>query len=51
MADQVRPPAPRDILFCPFCFQQQFPASAISGLKVYCEICGVDVEVKELVKP
>jgi len=50
MPDESRPPAPREILFCPFCFQQQFLGSAISGPKVYCEICGVDVDVKELVK-
>jgi hypothetical protein len=40
----------RDIRFCPFCFQQQFDVSGIQGDRVYCEICGIDVEVKELVK-
>lgn len=40
----------RQIRFCPYCFQAQFTLAEIKGDKVYCEICGVDVEVKDLVK-
>jgi hypothetical protein len=40
----------RQIRFCPFCFQQQFSLAEITEDKVYCEICGVDVDVKDLVK-
>lgn len=47
---EKRLPSEREIRFCPFCFQQQFTLSEIKGDKVYCEVCGVDVEVKELVK-
>ncbi len=43
-------PSERDIRFCPYCFQQQFTMSEVKTDKVYCEICGVDVEVKDLVK-
>ncbi len=43
-------PSQSQILFCPFCFQQQFSTAEIKGDKVYCDICGVDVEVKDLVK-
>jgi hypothetical protein len=48
MENALRPE--REIRFCPFCFQQQFTVSEIKGDKVYCETCGVDVEVKELTK-
>ena len=40
----------RDFRFCPYCFQQMFEVSGETGEWVYCEICGIDVEVKELVK-
>jgi hypothetical protein len=40
----------RDTRFCPYCFQQTFEMSEISTQFVYCEICGVDVDVKELEK-
>lgn len=43
-------PRPREIRFCPYCFQQQFDVSAIQQDQVYCEICGIDVQVEELVK-
>lgn len=43
-------PSGRDMRFCPYCFQQQFDVSRIQGDRVYCEICGIDVEVTELVK-
>ena len=41
----------REILFCPYCFQQQFDRAEIQGLRVHCEVCGVEVDVKDLVKP
>jgi hypothetical protein len=51
MDTQKPTPLDRQIRFCPFCFQAQFTLSEIVGNKVYCEICGVDVDVKDLVKP
>jgi hypothetical protein len=39
-----------DIRFCPFCFLQQFNVSDLEGGTVYCEVCGLEVEVKELMK-
>ncbi len=39
-----------DVRFCPYCFQMSFDLSEIKGDYIFCEICGVDVEVKELVK-
>jgi hypothetical protein len=41
----------RETLFCPYCFQQQFDRREIQGPRVYCQVCGVEVEVRELVKP
>jgi len=40
----------REIRFCPFCYQQSFEVTELTGEFVYCEICGVDVEVKDLEK-
>jgi len=40
----------RDIRFCPYCYQQTFDVTDMSGQFVYCEICGVDVDVKDLEK-
>jgi hypothetical protein len=40
----------RDVRFCPFCFQMTFEMSEVSGNQVFCEVCGVDIEVKDLVK-
>ncbi len=40
----------RDTRFCPYCFQQEFDVSALEGSTVYCEVCGIEVEVKELMK-
>ena len=48
MPDQ--PVKVREIRFCPFCYQQSFDITEDSGQFVYCEICGVDVEVKDLEK-
>jgi hypothetical protein len=36
--------------FCPFCFMQQFDVSEASGGSVYCDVCGIDIPVGELVK-
>jgi transcription initiation factor TFIIIB Brf1 subunit/transcription initiation factor TFIIB len=40
-----------EMRFCPYCFMQQFEVSedATEG-SVYCEVCGIDVPVKELEK-
>jgi len=40
-----------DKRFCPYCFMQQFEVSetATDG-SVYCEVCGIDILIKELVK-
>jgi len=43
-------PVSRDVRFCPYCFQQTFDISQVTQDYVYCEMCGVDVAVKELVK-
>lgn len=43
-------PIGRDIRFCPYCFQMTFEMSEVTGNKVFCESCGVDIEVKDLVK-
>ncbi len=40
----------RDIRFCPYCYQQSFDVTGLSSQFVYCEICGVDVDVKDLEK-
>ena len=40
----------RDIRFCPYCFQQTFDMAEVSGEWAYCEICGVDIDVKELIR-
>jgi len=39
----------KDIRFCPYCCQMQFEVTGKEGA-VFCEICGIDVEIKELVK-
>ncbi len=39
-----------DVRFCPYCFQQGFEVQKLKEEYVFCEICGIDVEVKELVK-
>lgn len=36
--------------FCPFCFLQQFEVAEAAGGTVYCDNCGIDVPVKDLVK-
>jgi len=43
-------PVGRDERFCPYCFQMTFEVSEVKGDYIFCEICGVDVEVKDLVK-
>jgi hypothetical protein len=36
--------------FCPYCFMQQFEISDTAEGSVYCEVCGIDIPIKELVK-
>ena len=36
--------------FCPYCFMQQFEVSDTTEGSVYCEVCGIDIPIKELVK-
>ena len=43
-------PVGREVRFCPYCFQMTFEVSEVKGDYIFCEICGVDVEVKDLVK-
>jgi hypothetical protein len=40
----------RDVRFCPYCFLQQFDMTGREDAVVYCEMCGVDVEVRSLEK-
>jgi hypothetical protein len=40
----------KDLRFCPYCFLIQFDMAAIEGPSVFCEVCGIDVLVEELVK-
>ncbi len=39
-----------DVRFCPYCFLMSFDMREVKGPWVFCEYCGVDIEVKELVK-
>lgn len=48
---EERPPGGAAIRFCPYCYQQQFSGQELQGPRVYCQTCGVEVEVKELVQP
>lgn len=50
MSEELKPRYLRDIRFCPYCFQQTFDMAEVSGEWAYCEICGVDIEVKELIR-
>ena len=50
LSEELEPRYLREIRFCPYCFQQTFDMAEVSGEWAYCEICGVDVEVKELIK-
>jgi hypothetical protein len=43
-------PIRHDIRFCPYCFQMSFDLAEVTGPSVYCEICGVDINVEELEK-
>lgn len=42
-------PTGRDLRFCPYCFQMSFDVSEVRAEWVFCEICGVDIKVAELV--
>jgi hypothetical protein len=37
------------VRFCPYCFMQQFQVSDRIEGSVYCEVCGIDIPVKDLV--
>jgi ribosomal protein L37AE/L43A len=39
-----------DKRFCPYCFMQQFEVTETSAGSVYCEVCGLDVAIKDLVR-
>jgi ribosomal protein L37E len=39
----------KDIRYCPFCGRTSFELSGEEDDSVYCEHCGVDVKVKELI--
>ena len=39
-----------EIRFCPFCGQMSFAVMAEEQGSVYCEFCGIDVAIEELVK-
>jgi hypothetical protein len=36
--------------FCPFCFMQQFEITEASQGSVYCDMCGIDIPIKDLVR-
>ncbi len=41
----------RDVRFCPYCCQQDFDVSGKSEEgSVFCEICGIDIPVAELIR-
>lgn len=39
----------KEIRFCPYCGMSSFELSGEEEDLVYCEYCGIDVEVKELI--
>ncbi len=39
----------KDVLFCPYCSLMTFDG-ATSDAHVYCEMCGIDIPLEELVK-
>lgn len=39
----------KDIRYCPYCGMGSFELSGDEEGSVYCEYCGIDVEVKELI--
>ncbi len=49
-ASSARPTAARDVRFCPYCGQMSFDIMGLREGSVYCEFCGVDIPVAELVK-
>ena len=36
--------------FCPFCFMQQFEVTEATQGSVYCDVCGIDIPIKDLVR-
>ena len=49
-ARSARPAPLQDVLFCPYCGQMSFRLGDTDGENVYCEFCGVDVAIGDLVK-
>ena len=39
---------PKDVRFCPYCFLQEFDVTAREEKTVYCEMCGVDIDIRHL---
>jgi len=42
--------AGRDVRFCPYCGQMSFDVLDLREGSVYCEFCGVDIAIADLVK-
>jgi len=42
---------PSDFLICPYCAMMQFQVDPESDGTVHCEVCGVDIPIRELVRP
>lgn len=39
----------KETRFCPYCGMSSFELSGEEGEFVYCEYCGIDVEIQELI--
>ena len=48
--ERVEPRSSMNNPFCPFCFMQQFEVMEGSGGSVYCEVCGIDLPIRDLVR-
>lgn len=42
-------PEKKEIRYCPYCGMTAFELTGEEEGRLYCEYCGVDVEVKELI--
>lgn len=40
----------KDIRFCPYCSETEFEVDEGKGGSVFCNVCGIDIPIKELVK-
>lgn len=47
---EIRETPSRNLPFCPFCFMQQFDITETAQGNVYCDMCGIDIPIKDLVK-